>query len=355
MIGTTTALIAGSLISGVVGASGSKKAAETQASAAAEAGRMMSDAAQIASAQQISGIDQSAGAQTDAANSAMRFGIGGLRNSSASMSAADLEASGLMVDAYGRVLSQNDAALGQQSDLYNPYIQSGNAARGAYDFELGIGARPDDYAGFEASPGFQYSLDTSNQAIEGSAAGNGGLFSGATLEALQENSIGLAQQDYGAHLNRLSGVSGQGLSASNALAGDISANRDIYGMGTMGIGATLSDSSRTQGQIDANMIGGTAGMRADNAMMTGNITSQAALARANASSTASLAGAQAQANALGQAANATAAGQVGVSNAWQTGIGNALSGYGYMQGSNAGQPQQPQQPQQQSSFWSNWW
>lgn len=73
-------------------------------------------------------------------------------------------------------------------------------------------------ANFLASPGYQYALDQSQQALERSAAARGGLFSGNTGAALQQNAIGLANQDYGNWWNQQSGLAGVGQSAVNNLA-----------------------------------------------------------------------------------------------------------------------------------------
>lgn len=49
---------------------------------------------------------------------------------------------------------------------------------------------------FRASPGYQYALDQSGNAIQNSAAGKTGAISGNMLKALQTNATGLADQDF---------------------------------------------------------------------------------------------------------------------------------------------------------------
>lgn len=100
-----------------------------------------------------------------------------------------------------------------------PFVDAGTNALAAYNYELGMGARPDGYEGYTASPGYDFQLDQGMRAIEGSAAAGGNVRSGATMKALQQFGTGLAAQDYGNHMNRLAGVMGMGqASAANQAA-----------------------------------------------------------------------------------------------------------------------------------------
>jgi len=56
---------------------------------------------------------------------------------------------------------------------------------------------------FRASPGYQYALGQSSNAIQNSAAGRTGAVSGNMLKALQTNATGLADQDYSNFYNNL--------------------------------------------------------------------------------------------------------------------------------------------------------
>lgn len=76
----------------------------------------------------------------------------------------------------------------------------------------------DPQSAFQASPGYGYALDQSQQAIERARSATGGLASGNTLAALQQNAIGLANQDYGNWWNQQSGLAGIGQNATNNLA-----------------------------------------------------------------------------------------------------------------------------------------
>lgn len=100
----------------------------------------------------------------------------------------------------------------------DPFYQSGIGANNALSYEMGLSAKPADYTGFQASPGYQFALDQGNASINALAGAKGGLNSGATMQALQNNGIGMANQEYGNWLNRLSGLSSQGLSAAGMQA-----------------------------------------------------------------------------------------------------------------------------------------
>lgn len=122
--------------------------------------------------------------------------------------------------------ASNQLAL--QSQIYDettkrfdPFYQSGLQYQSALDYELLGGDRPTDYQGFQQTPGYQFQLDQGLGAIEGSAATSGLLNSGATLRSLQGFGQGLANQEYGTYLNRLTGgaQSGQAAAANQAAAG----------------------------------------------------------------------------------------------------------------------------------------
>jgi len=75
-----------------------------------------------------------------------------------------------------------------------------------------------EYRGFQATPGFQFALDQGNASVNALAGARGGLNSGRTLQDLSTFNMGMANQEYGNYLNRLTGMSGQGFSAAGATA-----------------------------------------------------------------------------------------------------------------------------------------
>jgi len=106
------------------------------------------------------------------------------------------------------------------TELTQPRREAENEALNALRGVLGLpgGTEVD----FQGTPGFEFALGRGQQAIERTAAARGGFAGGGTLNALQENAIGLANQNFAqGFLNplqnlALGGASGQ--QAQNALA-----------------------------------------------------------------------------------------------------------------------------------------
>lgn len=190
-----------------------------------------------------------------------------------------------------------DAAEAAAIQPMQEYADAGSAANAAQMYELGIGERPDDYAGFEGSTGYQFARDQGIGSIDASAASRGGLQSGATMKALAGYTTGLAQQDYGNHYARLGGVAQRGQDA----AGQISDLRRLSG------GARVSNT----GGVYANQTA--AAQRRTNGLVgavnnRANVKTQAGVGALNTAGTA-------------QAQGALAAGQ-----AWSNGAASAAQG-----------------------------
>jgi len=135
--------------------------------------------------------------------------------------------------------ANNQVALARETrDLTRadlaPYYGAGQEGLNALRYELGMGDRPVDYGGFQATPGYQFARDEGLSAVEGGAAARGGLYSGATMQALQERGTGLANQEYGNYVNRLSGLAGSG---QNAAAGMGAANQAYSNQAGNALGA----------------------------------------------------------------------------------------------------------------------
>lgn len=96
--------------------------------------------------------------------------------------------------------------------FYEPFS---TAAQPAYQklYDLILGG---DYSQYQESPGYKFAQDESMKEVMRSAAARGGVVSGQTLKALQERGKGLADQDFGTYLQRLSGLLGTSFSAGEA-------------------------------------------------------------------------------------------------------------------------------------------
>lgn len=75
------------------------------------------------------------------------------------------------------------------------------------------------YGGFKATPGYDFRLQSGNDSINALAGARGGLNSGATMKALADYNQGMASQEYGNYLARLSGLTDMGASAAAGQAG----------------------------------------------------------------------------------------------------------------------------------------
>lgn len=129
-------------------------------------------------------------------------------------------------------LALNERVYDETTARYQPIYDQALHGGAAYQYEIGLGERPDSYRGFESTPMYQHVFDQGISAIDNSAASSGNLFSGATMKRAQEYGTGLARQEYGNHLNRLAGVASQGLAAAgghaNAGANFLQAGNNAY-------------------------------------------------------------------------------------------------------------------------------
>ncbi|MGA0613424.1 hypothetical protein [Paracoccus sp. KR1-242] len=66
------------------------------------------------------------------------------------------------------------------------------------------------YRGFEETPGYKFQFDQGTKAVNALAGARGGLNSGRTMEELTEFGHGLASTEHGNYLNRLTGLAGLG-------------------------------------------------------------------------------------------------------------------------------------------------
>lgn len=125
-------------------------------------------------------------------------------------------------DALGQGYSDLKDAYGNAIDVYSPYADAGGSATSLYADALGLNGAEAAAAAqgkFSASPGYQYAVDQALQSLERRASSRGAL-GGGGLSADSLNTVyGIANQDYGSWLDRLNGLSGQGLQAANGQSG----------------------------------------------------------------------------------------------------------------------------------------
>lgn len=126
---------------------------------------------------------------------------------------------GLLVN--GAANSRQQGIIGAAQDkavgALAPYADTGApATRALSDFAglNGPDAANNAMAMFHSSPGYQFQLDQGLRAVDSAGASKGLERSGPLLQAEQAFGQGLANQDFGNYLNRLSGYAGQGLQAA---------------------------------------------------------------------------------------------------------------------------------------------
>lgn len=95
-----------------------------------------------------------------------------------------------------------------------PYREGGVQAQNAIDFELGLGARPEGYQGFTATPGYEFRLGEGQRALEASAAARGGLYSGAAMRDMTKFGQDYGSNEYGNYFSRLGARADTGMNAA---------------------------------------------------------------------------------------------------------------------------------------------
>lgn len=174
--------------------------------------------------------------------------IGGAISYSGSKKASKAEQQG-----YTNGIAALQANQAQARADFSPYMQAG---------AVGVGNLMDP-SRFTSSPGYKYALDQSSRAIQDSAAGAGGLYSGATGKALQENAIGLANQDFNNWWNQQSNLAGLGATATGQVAGIGTGTAGGINANLIGAAGAKSTGISDRTNILTNTLGTISGMFAD--------------------------------------------------------------------------------------------
>lgn len=148
------------------------------------------------------------------------------------------------------------------STKYDPYVSGGNAA--LTRLMQGLGLTPGGSEAFtnayRASPGYQSGLDTGTRAVTSRLNAGPGIQSGAAMKALQRYGSDYEDQRSGDYLNRLAGMSTQGLGATQSQVGtasqgyqgklgaDMASAGQLYGAApTIGQGMVAGANAESQG------------------------------------------------------------------------------------------------------------
>lgn len=171
--------------------------------------------------------------------------------------------------AQGQIGQGNQAAqsnLAGSDALYAPYAQNGAGASSMYANALGLNGAAGNAAAtsaFQASPGYDWQTSQATDAAARHAASLGIAGSGNTLTGITTLASNLANQEHSSWLDRLNGLQGTGLQATQGISGNnaLAANFN-YGTGTgqgalsNSLGTGLAGLDTSQGTQNANIFGG---------------------------------------------------------------------------------------------------
>jgi hypothetical protein len=118
-------------------------------------------------------------------------------------------------------------------------------------------------AGYQQSPGYQFSVDQATKAANQAAAAGGMVGSPAEQQMLAETTQGLASRDYDSYMNRALGLYGTGLSGMQGLyqGGQQSAGSlaQMLGQALAAQAANANQGANTENQQKGGGIGGLLG------------------------------------------------------------------------------------------------
>lgn len=303
----------GSLLSGVIGSKAAKNAAKTQQQNAQQVVGLTGTAVNNAQAGVNNAVQQGQAGVTDATNA-------GLQSLATGTAGAN------------QTLANSST---QQQALYNPYINAGTSSLNSLQSLAGPNGPLSQQFSFDPNstaqnPGYQFTLQQGQQAIQRAAAAQGNLFSTGTLKSLAGYTAGTANQYENQFYN-------QALNTFNTnRQGVLSQIGTLQGLAGLGAGATQGAAGaigNTSAQQAQNTFGGGefgANLGLQGATTAGNYGLQGAATAGGYG----LQGAQIEGQALTGGANAAAAGTVGAANSWQQALGggtNALTQYLYQQ------------------------
>ena len=217
------ATLVGSVISGVMGSRAARRAAQAQERAA-----QADIAFQTETRDQIrSDLRPFVQGGTDAQN-ALAY-LMGLSPEAPMIGGAPAEVMTIPAGQQYPGTSNNAPRYVVNGQVFNSRAEADQAARAA-------GTAGTRFQGFQETPGFRFALREGLDAVESGAAARGGLFSGATMQALQQRGNDMANLEFGNYLSRLGGMAsgGQNAAGMQANAGQNTANAVGAAFGNIG-------------------------------------------------------------------------------------------------------------------------
>lgn len=299
-----TAVIGGAVVGGVITASASKDAADTQA-----------QASQYATDAQVLAADKAAAAELAAAEQA----------AAASMYGADKAAAASM---YGADLQKQiaDDSIAAQMKMYNearqlnaPYVRAGK--KSLKNLQQLMQAGPGE---FTEDPGYQFRLQQGNDNILANASATGGLASGRTMKALQEYGQDYASNEYTNFINRFY----QSLAPDQFLVSLGQNAAALQGNNAMSVGQGISNTNSNLSASLGNAYSNLSSIYSNQGAQLAAIQSGLGSSLANTYTNSGNAIAQ---NAIAQG-NIAASNTINQANAWTSGINNMTTGLAYLAG-----------------------
>ena len=136
-------------------------------------------------------------------------------------------------DIYGLNRRMFQSADGLQRSALNtgvnnirPLVEQGDQYRAAMAYNDGFGDRPEGYAEFTGTPGYQFRRQEADDALNNRLAAMGSLNSGAAVRRAMEVADGMASQEHQLHYNRLAAGANQGANARYNMANFVQGNAD---------------------------------------------------------------------------------------------------------------------------------
>lgn len=181
--------------------------------------------------------------------------VGDVLASNASSDAAD-SAAQAQTNAANQANATQLQIYNQNTANAKPFMDTGVAANNQLAALMGLNGQAPDFSVLTNSPTYQFAKQQGMAGMDASAASHGNLFSGGYGKQLVGFNQGLASQQFNNYYNQLAGLSGTGLSASNALAGVGTNYANQVGQNDTNAGMATASGYLQNGQANANLYNG---------------------------------------------------------------------------------------------------
>ena len=164
-----------------------------------KAGNKSANAAMDAAGAQVGATDVAAGARTRAYDAARALDKQTLQ-----------QILNISQEQFGEILGEQKGALAEARGRLNPLVAMGDQYQNALAYNDGFGERPEGYAEFTGTPGYQFRVGEATNALNNRLAAMGSLNSGAAVREAMRVRDGMASQEHQLHYNRLAAGADRG-------------------------------------------------------------------------------------------------------------------------------------------------